>query len=143
MLKFDNEPNFDKKLQLLCVTNLPDPILHNVLDSIHENFKTFYLFLGPERCRANGYHYSELKKELEIVTYNTEAIDQEIFRLFNVGEKYTWKYIKQELKSIYNSHGYKKSPKATDLSNWFELRTVKFTIAGKKENGFEIIKRKD
>lgn len=27
--------------------------------------------------------------------------------------------------------------------NWFELRTVKFTIAGKKANGFEIIKRKD
>ena len=104
---------------------------------------TMAISLGLERCRANGYKFLEIKKELEIVTYNTEAIDQEIFQLFNVGEKYTWKYIKQELKSIYNSHGYKKSPKATDLSNWFELRTVKFTIAGKKENGFEIIKRKD
>ncbi len=134
-----NLKNYEERLKYILNS---ENINKEVLELLPESYTTA-ISLGLERCRANGYKFLEIKKELEIVTYNTEAIDQEIFRLFNVGEKYTWKYIKQELKSIYNSHGYKKSPKATDLSNWFELRTVKFTIAGKKENGFEIIKRKD
>ena len=144
LLKFDNEPNFDKKLQLLCVSNLPDPILHNVLDSIHENFKTFYLFLGPERCRANGYHYSELKKELEIITYNTDSIDSKVLSSFEVGKRYSFSSIKESLKDIYSLFGYKKSPKANDLEKWFEVKKVYFLDSNinKKTNGFEIIKRK-
>ena len=124
-----NLKNYEERLKYILNSK---NINKEVLELLPESY-TMAISLGLERCRANGYKFLEIKKELEIVTYNTEAIDQEIFQLFNVGEKYTWKYIKQELKSIYNSHGYRKSPKATDLSNWFELRTVKFTIAGKKK----------
>ena len=49
------------------------------------------------------------------------------------------------LKNLYTSLGYNKTPKANDLDKYFEIRPCKMTNkeTGKRDHGFEIIKRKE
>ena len=43
---------------------------------------------------------------------------------------------------IYNQIGYKKTPKANDLEEWFEIKDILMTENNKRIHGFEIIKKK-
>ena len=82
----------------------------------------------------------ETKKKLNPVPIN---LRETILSIFHVGDKFSKVYIKAELGRIYSSLNYKKTPKAVDLSEWFELKPGKFKNSkGKWENGFEIISLK-
>ena len=53
------------------------------------------------------------------------------------------KEIKEKLKKIYSDLGSTRIPKATDLEEYFELKRCVFTVNGKREEGFKLIKRKE
>jgi hypothetical protein len=46
------------------------------------------------------------------------------------------------LANFYTTHNISKTPKASDLNEYFELRDCQFMEDGKKVHGFEIIKKK-
>lgn len=52
--------------------------------------------------------------------------------------------IKQKLTDLYKLTNYSRSPKATDISDWFEIKAVKIyqAVEGKKKQfkGYELIK---
>ena len=58
--------------------------------------------------------------------------------------KYLKSDIKETLRKIYEDLGYNKTPKASDLEEYFELHPcqIKNKETGKKDNGFEILKKK-
>ena len=58
-----------------------------------------------------------------------------------VGEKYSKSYIKEKLKTIYDNNNYTaKSPKASNLSEIFEIKACKVqNLSGTWDNGFEIL----
>lgn len=58
---------------------------------------------------------------------------------FNIGERYSLKDIKLKLKNLYIKVGESKTPVATDLKNWYEIRSVSNKHIG---NGFEILGEK-
>ena len=62
--------------------------------------------------------------------------------LFVVGEKYTKKDIKSKLILLYNQLGILKSPKATDIESYFEVKSVLISnpSTGKRDKGYLIIK---
>jgi hypothetical protein len=62
-----------------------------------------------------------------------------------VGEKYSKQFIKDTLKTIYESNGFNQTPKAIDLEMYFELKDAKIPnkTTGKRDNGYEIIKQKE
>ena len=47
------------------------------------------------------------------------------------------------LGEFYNLNNISKTPKATDLENYFIIKAIKLKVGDKWEHGFEIIKRKD
>lgn len=136
-----NLKNYEERLKYILNS---ENINKEVLELLPESY-TMAVSLGLERCRANGYKFLEIKKELEIVTYNTDNLDSKVLSSFEIGKRYSFSSIKESLKDIYSLFGYKKSPKANDLEKWFEVKKVYFLDSNinKKTNGFEIIKRKD
>jgi hypothetical protein len=51
------------------------------------------------------------------------------------------KAIKTILTQIYDTIPYPKAPKATDLQEFFKLRTINIEDSGKRAKGYELIKK--
>nr|DAW21962.1 MAG TPA: ATP-dependent RNA helicase [Bacteriophage sp.] len=141
---------FKAKLKLLCEYSFNDQIIGVVLDQIgeHDNIKSYYLALGPQKLRALGYDKYKIEKELGIVTFSQELLVNTIYSEFKVGDKLTLANIKSRLEYLYPSISYTATPKAKDLENYFEVKLIYVTIldetTGKKKQtkGYELLKRK-
>ena len=141
---FEKLPNdFRVKMRLLCEAELTKDELLSILDQIPLRYKDFYRTLGPERCKANGYRLDRIMKEFDNkYKTNFANLKSKILSEFKVGEKYLMSDIKEKLGVIYSSFSYAKTPKATDLGDYFEIKKCKVSIEGKRVPAFEIIKEK-
>ena len=140
---------FKAKLRYLCEFGFNDNVISIVLDQIgeHDNIKSYYLALGPQKLRALGYDRYKIEKELGIVTFSYELLESTIYNEFKVGDKLTLSGIKDRLGYLYSSINYTAVPKATDLEKFFEVRPI--VIYEKKDNGsrkqikgYELLKKK-
>jgi len=140
---------FKAKLKMLCEYGFNDQVIGVVLDQIgeHDNIKSYYISLGPERLKALGYDRYKIEKELGIVTFSYELLESTIYNEFKVGDKLTLSGIKDRLGYLYSSINYTAVPKATDLEKFFEVRPI--VIYEKKDNGsrkqikgYELLKKK-
>ncbi len=71
------------------------------------------------------------------------VLKHKIFSDFKISDRFSKSKIKEKLSMIYNQLGYKKTPKANDLEEWFDIKDILMTENNKRVHGFEIIKRKD
>ena len=141
---------FKAKLRYLCEFGFNDNVISIVLDQIgeHDNIKSYYTALGPQKLRALGYDRYKIEKELGIVTFSYELLESTIYNEFKVGDKLTLSGIKDRLGYLYSSINYTAVPKATDLEKFFEVRPI--VIYEKKDNGsrkqikgYELLKKKE
>ena len=116
--------------------------INNFLAQIPSKYGDYYRLLGPDRIRANSYHESDLKKEW-IKSHSEVKIEDkmitEIYGTFKIGEKYSKSNIKLQLKDIYSRFNFEKSAKASDLTNYFIMRTTTVSEDSKWISGFEIL----
>ena len=103
--------------------------------------------LNFDEIRACGYQRSKIIKRLSDKSTTKESADiirSEIISNFSIGNKYSKQFIKDTLKSIYESNGFNQTPRAIDLEGYFELKDAKVPnkVTGKRDNGYEIIKLK-
>ena len=140
---------FRSKLKYLCEYGFSDQVIGVVLDQIgeHDNIKSYYISLGPERLKALGYNRYDIEKELGIVTFSYELLESSIYSEFKVGDKLTLSSIKDRLGYLYSNINYDATPKAKDLENYFEVKPI--VMYERKENGsrkqikgYELLKRK-
>jgi hypothetical protein len=68
--------------------------------------------------------------------------NQKFVQIFSIGSKYSTKQIKSILADFYTANNISKTPKASDLEEYFNLKTCKVKINDKWENGFEILSLK-
>lgn len=124
---YDELTTFYDKIRMLCTYNYSTPeMIDLVLNQLGEDsVKSAYIGLGPEKLRALNYNTSYIKKELGIVTFSKEELKAQIYFNFKVGDKISLSDIKDKLSLIYSSIGYKKSPKATDLLDYFDIKESK------------------
>ena len=117
---------FKSKLKLLCEYGFNDQVIGVVLDQIgeHDNIKSYYISLGPERLKALGYNRYDIEKELGIVTFSYELLESSIYSEFKVGDKLTLSSIKDRLGYLYSNINYDATPKAKDLENYFEVKPI-------------------
>ena len=143
--KFDELKTFPEKMKFLCESEFSDVEIGWVLDQIPLQYKNYYETLGPERLKACGYNVTRVKKEYESSQVDISDLPNKILSAFEVGNKYLRSDVKDLLGDIYDSFGYAKTPKASDLEEYFVIRSCQITNkdTGKRENGFEIIKKKD
>ena len=114
------------------------------LNYVPLSYRNYYYGLGPSEIKRLGYNVTRLKSELNKVYGNSDILKNLIFQDFVVDSKLSTFYIKSKLKEIYASLSYDKTPKASDLSEWFDIKPCKIKDAetGKWEHGFEILKVK-
>ena len=131
------------KLKYLCeycekVGNL------SILQHIEEKrFCEYINLLGLDVCRSLWYKISDLDKKLSILSFDKERIKEELSNEFEVGQSYTKVDIKEKLSEIYKKLGYKASPKATDLSEYYEMKECLVNNGAKRSGGFKILKEKE
>ena len=140
---------FKSKLKYLCECSFNDTMTNIILDQIgeHDNIKSYYLALGPEKLRALGYNKTYIEKELGVVTFSQELLESNIYSEFKVGDKITLADIKSRLEVLYKSINYDATPKAKDLENYFNVKesSARVEIDGVKKvvKIYNIISRKE
>ena len=122
--EFSKDNNFERKMKLYCDFRSASPDFSEMLESttcIPIEFHQYYRFLGPQLIRAKSYKEVNLKKELGYYQHfnNIKII---VNNLFKIGSIYSSKEIKMGLQSIYDNLKIEKIAKATDLSDFFELK---------------------
>lgn len=124
---------------------LSEEILEKLPD---KNFKEYFTILGADRIKALAYNTSLLNKELSILTFDDTILLERIYNIFIPGNRYSLVDIKQVLLNIYQDVGYKKTPVATDLQEWFNIKSVQINTKiskgkYKRDQGFEILSRRN
>ena len=143
VIKFKGLPTFRDRMKFLCKEDIDN--ISDILNQIPLVYKVYYIVLGPERCKALNYEVTKISKEFSDMQFDKSQLRDEICNIFEVGKRYTNSEVKETLKNLYTSFGYNKTPKANDLEKYFEIRPCKITNkeTGKRDHGFEIIKRKE
>ena len=115
------------------------------MDQIPISYKNYYDTLGVSRCKSLRYRKCDLEKELsvQVQTFEDNNLGSEIYQEFIPDQKYSLKEVKEKLKKIYDKYNYKKSPKATDILNYFSIKKIKILddSCGKRVDGFQILQR--
>ena len=133
------------KLQMLCEYDLSDQARDIVLGQIPDSdeVKSYYTSLSPDRLKSLSYNSYKIKKELKIVTFSPELLINSIYGEFNVGDRLLLTDIKNKLSDIYSKINYERSPKATDILNYFDVKEFMTTVVinGKKKRptGYELV----
>jgi hypothetical protein len=135
-----------ERLKFICKAQLSEQARSVIENLVDDRIKSF-LTLGPERLRGLSYNITKINKELGIITFDRSNLKNAILREFNVGDKLSKGDIKTKLQSLYINLGYKKTPKAVDLIEWFKLKEIKINTklsdgSYKRDHGFEILAKK-
>lgn len=136
---------FQDRMRLVCTTGFNEPSQQKFLRQLPVKFEWYYNILGPDRIRELSYRNDTIKLEYERLKNNQGiSLTDDFIRLFKVGERYSLLEIKQQLDILYKSKGFRKTPKAVDIKEVFEVKNCSiFNTLGdgtkQKVNGFEIL----
>ena len=135
------------KLKLLCEYDLSNTAREIVLAQIPDSdeVKSYYLALPKEKLKAVSYNSTKIKKELGIITFSPELLRANIYHEFKIGDRLTLLEIKDRLANLYSSINYKRSPKATDILEFFEVKDSTITLkdgSGRRLRGYKLIQKK-
>ena len=115
-------------------------ILDSIIHKIDPKFKTYYDLYGTSGCRAVSYEEANLKEKSSNDIKNIDLKSQFI-SIFKIGSKHTLKDIKNIIKDTYLKLNVSKTPKASDLCNYFEVSEVKIydSVLKKQNKGYLIL----
>ena len=145
--EFNSDNNFERRMKMLCDCYFECPeffidytkILQTIIPLDYQNYINT---LGFEKIKALGYREADIIKQIKTISYLNNISPTS---LFSIGSKYSTKQIKEMLRKFYEENNIIKTPKASDLEEYFNLRPCQFIDKelGKKVNGFEIISLKE
>ena len=112
--------------------------------------RNYLIQLGPKRIKEIGCREGEIRKELlglgrkDKPEFPTNIIKSNFSKEFIIGERYSLKNIKKIISKLYTVNGITKTPKATDLEEFFNVRKCTINLKdGKRVNGYEILSLKE
>lgn len=143
---FNTLPGFYDKMKAICESSFTETERLVILEQVPLLYRDLYLKVGPDRIRAKGYNITFIKRELSDAEINSNIdLKSKIYKLFQIGNRYLLQEIKQVLANLYNTVGYKDTPKASDLEKFFEVRKIRFPLdsEGKRSPGYEILSKKE
>lgn len=135
------------KLRMLCELEMPEGAMKLILNQLQDSdqVKSYIVNLGIKRIKELGFNLSRLNKELGIVAFSPELLQEKIYSEFREGEKLLLVEIKDKLTDVYFSINYQKTPKAIDIKEFFEVKEYMTTIIiedkKKRVHGYELIKK--
>ena len=146
--EFDSSNFFSNRLRVYC-TYLDyykdNPKISGYIRSYVKDprYHKYYSHYGTPGCKAKEFREQELELGLKSGIDLVDNLDI-IYNSFQIGEKYSTKTIKLMLKDIYSTLGISKTPKASDLGDYFILEDTRVlnSETGKRDRGFKIISRR-
>ena len=143
-MRYDRLTTYIDKIRTLCEFTIQFPeltecIIKNLVDT--DKVKQHFIVLGPYRIQSLGYNLTQINQALGITIFNRESLSKEIYTRFKPGDRYSKADFKSILREIYEEVGYKATPKASDIEEWFEIKRVNIQNlkTGKRDNGFELL----
>ena len=148
--EFENQQFFNNKMRYLYSLHMDEDIAKQVLDNIYDTSYSKYYWTISSRAGSLKYQKGNLEEEYQNIinpkdlSQIEEDVRTKILSSFLPENRYLKSDIKETLRKIYEDLGYDKTPKASDLEEYFELHPcqIKNKETGKKDNGFEILKKK-
>ena len=149
--EFENQQFFNNKMRYLYSLNMDEDVAKQVLDNIYDTrYSKYYWTISSSRAGSLKYQKGNLEEEYQNIinpkdlSQIEEDVRTKILSSFLPENRYLKSDIKETLRKIYEDLGYDKTPKASDLEEYFELHPcqIKNKETGKKDNGFEILKKK-
>ena len=143
--EFDKDKDFVRRMKLLCDIYFQYPTFYvqyanSPLQTIVPlSYQNYINQLGFEKIKSLEYREKGI---LDYLSSQLNLQDQKFIQIFSVGSKYSTKQIKSILADFYIANNISKTPKASDLEDYFILKTCKVKINDKWENGFEIVSLK-
>jgi hypothetical protein len=128
---------FEEKMKMYC--EFMDTYGNNsyifaaIIHKVDPKFKTFYDLFGTSGCKAIKYRESALRGRVSNNLKSSDLRDR-LISYFKVGSRYELKSIKLTLGTLYSDLGITKTPKASDLETYFDIKTILITdpITGKE-----------
>ena len=142
--KINDIPYFHDKMQYIYELNMPNELAKIVLDNIGDvDFSKYYWTIPADRAKALKYRKGNLETEYNSIK-GIKSLNSIIYDRFEIGQKYSKSSAKSLLQEIYDNSGVSRTAKASDLSDYFEMRECKVLNkeTGKRDAGFEILKRR-
>lgn len=148
MARFNESSIYNKKMEILCKSNLSEKARSIVLKQIPLEFTTYYNILGPEKIKSLNYQKSKLEEEYDRLVYNQNnknSIINYLINKYTPGSRYLLSDIKSDLINLFDKLGIKESPKASYLENFFIVKKVLVSNkeTGKRDSAYEILKLRD
>ena len=145
--KFNSVSFFTDKMRLLCESKLSGKVLNLVLKQIPIDYLTYYNALGPNKIRALSYQKSriqaEYNKEINNLSVNPIKIRKLFLNTFKVGARISLSDLKLTIKQLYGVLGLKRTSKAKDIEEYFEVKLIKIPQKDKRVDGYELLKIKE
>ncbi len=145
---FEINTQFHVKMKIVCDLLLDSKWYGHIhISDFHWlplHYRNYLNLLGPEKIRSISHHEAAIRREIDNIK-GGDIILSEFISKFTPGNRYTLKDIKEKVRDIYKKLEIPKSPKATDILDYFEVYEYlgydKET--GKRTRGYEIISLKD
>ena len=142
---YEQQTQVSGRLRMLCEVPLTDRAREMILNQIPvtDKAKYFYQAAGPERCKADAYILKRISESIGVKFFNRSELAAEIYKEFQENTKLSLSEIKSKLKDIYQRIGYDKTPKAIDISGFFNISEYTFVdkTTKKRVRGYELIKK--
>ena len=143
--EYDNYGTLYDKLKLFCNFEFSDDNIYEIaLSQVDESLKSYLISLGRDRIKALGYNQTKIDRELGIKMFNISDLGNHIRSNFKLGDRYTLSDLKEKLRELYIRIGYKATPKANDILEYFEVREYseyeKLSDGGRRKiRGYELL----
>ena len=135
---------FEEKMRMYCefmdqYKNNPY-IFNAIFHKVDPKFKTYYDLYGTSGCNSISYREFLLKVKVKD-NLKSSDLKEKLISYFKIGSKYELKTIKLTLKSMYLDLGITKTPKATELENYFNISETMITdsVTKKRNKGYLIL----
>ena len=123
--------NFLDRIKWLC-ESVDRDILPIVLEQLGKLDRARYYIekLGPDKIKGISYNTFKMDKAININGFCDikPLLENLIYQDFHEGDKLTSVEIKERLGKIYEEAKYKATPKATDISKYFEVKEIAIYI---------------
>jgi hypothetical protein len=147
-LRFRSKGSFEDKMRDHCDVLLsPKWFGYIHISDFHWlplDYRNYLNSLGPIRIKEINCREKEILREINNLC-QSNPIKNLFIESFQLGSRFTLKSIKEIVRKIYNELGVIKTPKATDILEYFEVKPVFIydSLTKKQTKGYEILKIKE
>lgn len=122
----ESQKTYKTRAKTLCEYKFPSKEIKDlVIKHLPDDIKSHYIALGPDRMRALSYNLTYIKDEMNVRFFNGDELKNAILKEFHVGDRVSTADAKIRIGKIYESIGYKATPKAVVLNKYFVTKQAK------------------